>query len=142
VKLLVTLKLLELQMIYKNIIWTLTILLFSSCYKKRDASNLREMLNSNDIEKIIEASNYIGKNKDTNMVADLLKNSLDPRISHDIRYYGISVFKAKMSVMKDLTLMNSPKQISYKPDSLIFEFYYNVSKKRGWIKNNECISLN
>jgi len=68
------------------------------------------------------------------MVADLLKNSLDPRISHDIQYYGMSVFKIKMSAMKNLTLMDPPKQISYKPDSLIFKFYYNISKKRGWIK--------
>lgn len=118
----------------KSIIWILIVLLFLSCYKSKTPDSLREMLNSNDVEKIIEASDYIGKNKDTNLVADLLKNSLDPRISHNIRYYGMSVFKVKMSVMKNLTSINPPKQISYKPDSLIFEFYYNISKKRGWIK--------
>lgn len=121
-------------MIYKNIIRILMVMFFLSCYKKKDSSDLREMLNSNSVEKIIEASNYISENKDTSLVADLLKNSCDPRISHDIRYYGMSVFKVKMSVMKDLTSINPPQKFTYKPDSIIFKFYYNISKERGWLK--------
>lgn len=121
-------------MINKNVIWLFVVLIFLSCNKGRDSNDLREMLNSNNVEKIIEASNYINKNKDTSLVADLLMNSFDPRISHDIRYYGMSVFKVKMSVMKALTAFSPPKKMTYKPDSVIIKFYYDISKKRGWIE--------
>lgn len=106
----------------------------SGCTKTVDRPTLQRMLKSDDKSQIIEAINYISNNKDTLMIKDLLKNSFDPRITHLIKYKGMSIYQLKMGAMKNIMGIAPPNKITYKPDSANVNFYVEIAIKRGWFK--------
>lgn len=93
------------------------------------------MLASDDVKEIINASIYISDNKDTGLVTYMLKDGMDPRISHDFRHYGKTVYQIKMIAMRKLTGVEFPRKLNYKPDSAIFKFYFKLAQQRGWVND-------
>lgn len=113
----------------------IVIFILSSCNKVIEEKKLVEMFNSGDKKQIILATNYVSSHKEVRMVKYLLADAMDPRIVHDIRYKGMSIYQIKMGAMQNLTGVKPLKKISYQPDSSIFRFYNEISIKNGWIVN-------
>ncbi len=91
------------------------------------------MLNSKKKIEVIKAIEYIADHHQTNMVKYLLTNAMDPRITHNLRYKGMSIYKIKMGAMKRLTGVKSIKKVTREPDSAVLKFYVDIAIKRGWI---------
>jgi len=98
------------------------ILLFVSC---EDYSNqeINQLLRSDDPEKIIKALYLIGEKRDTTFLQEIIDNPYDPRVSHDLRFKGISVYQSKMIALKKISGTLPPREITYQPDSVIVKFY-------------------
>ncbi len=82
---------------------------------------------------VIEAINYIADHHQTHMVKYLLADAMDPRITHDLRYKGMSIYKIKMGAMERLTGVKSIKKVTREPDSAVLKFYVDIAVKKGWI---------
>lgn len=92
------------------------------------------MLDSDKKIEVIKAINYIADHHQTHMVKYLLTDAMDPRIIHDLRYKGMSIYQIKMGAMERLTGIKSVKEITYQPDSTVFKFYLDIVLKKGWMK--------
>lgn len=114
------------------------IFILISCSRGIEERTLIEMFNSKDKKQLLTAIEYVSDHHQVHMVKYLLSDALDPRIVHDVRYKGMSIYQIKMGAMQKLTGVKSLKKITYRPDSAVFRFYLELSKKNGWmpIKNN------
>lgn len=108
-------------------------LILISCGRVIDEKRLIEMFNSKDKMQLVTAINYVSDHHEVHMVKYLLSDALDPRIVHDLRYKGMSIYQLKMGAMEKLTGVKSLKKITYMPDSAVFRFYLEISVKNGWI---------
>jgi len=112
--------------------------MFCSC--GTDEKRLIEMLNSDKKIEVIKAINYIADRHQTHMVKYLLADAMDPRVTNDLRYKGMSIYKIKMGAMERLTGVKPIKKITYKPDSTVLKFYVDIAVKRGWIDKQFLMS--
>ena len=55
----------------------------------------------------------------------------DVRISHDAKFYGISVCEAKIKALKRISGLIPPNKITCEYDSLNTVFYKNWALKKG-----------
>lgn len=99
-----------------------------SCNNRTDInadrkSQLWSMIKSNNADSIIKATIEIKKAKDTSMINALLYNSYDPRIIHRLGLNGKSVYQIKMEALEFVTKITPPKELTYRPDSVIVNFY-------------------
>ncbi len=86
---------------FKYIIFTLLVLSFFSCNKKKDNCELYVDMNSSEIEYFLtykiqkeKLPNYLynlGECKVTNSIPYLIKSLNNKKISHDIRHKGMSI---------------------------------------------------
>ena len=104
-----------------------------SCSRVIEEKNLITMFNSKDKEQLLTAIDYVSEHHQVHMVKYLLSDALDPRIVHDMRYKGMSIYQIKMGAMQKLTGVKSLKKITYRPDSSVFKFYLEISIKNGWM---------
>lgn len=118
----------------KQILLISIVLCSLGCFKQIDKPTLKKMLQSEDKLQIIEATDYIKRTRDTSMVNDMLKQSFDPRVTHLLKYKGMSIYQIKMGAMKELTGITPPNTITYRPDSVNIEFYLRIARNRNWIK--------
>jgi hypothetical protein len=84
------------------------------------------MIQSQNIDSIIFATEEIRKTHDTSMVNALLYRVDDPRITHQLYYKGKSVYQIKMEALKEITGVSPPGEITYKVDTSIVLFYRKI----------------
>lgn len=84
---------------------------------------LWSMIQSNNVDRIIEATIEIQKAKDTSMIDAILYKPEDHRITHRAFQKGMSVYQIKMTALKQITGIIPPKKITYKVDTSIINFY-------------------
>lgn len=113
-------------------IWCLLFLFFSiiSCGKHIDDATLSKMLEGDDKQQIIAATRYVLDHKKVEMVRNLLENGLDPRITHDLRYKGMTIYQIKMNAIERLLKVDPPRKIDSEPDTVIFKFYLQLAEER------------
>ena len=87
------------------------------------------MVKSDNVNSIIDATLEIQKTKNKSMMDALLYKPADPRITHRLKYYGMSIYQIKMLSLEILTEIKPPKEITYIPDSSIINFYIQTIKK-------------
>ncbi|WP_316817154.1 hypothetical protein [Pedobacter nyackensis] len=104
-----------------------------SCTRVIEEKKLVEMFNSKDKRQLLTAIDYVSDHHQVHMVKCLLSDALDPRIVHDVRYKGMSIYQIKMGAMQKLTGVKPVKKITYRPDSSVVDFYLEISVKNGWI---------
>lgn len=109
----------------------LMLLVLYGCNNVNHKKDIDELLRSKNIADIIEANYLIGESKDTSFVKLLFDNIEDPRITHDVRFKGISVYQSKIIALKKIFNVLPPKKISYSPDTLIINFYKNLALKNN-----------
>lgn len=65
------------------------------------------------------------------MVKYLLTNAMDPRIIHDLRHKGMSIYQIKMGAMEQLIGIKSVKEITYQPNSAVLSFIWILLLKKA-----------
>lgn len=101
-----------------------------SCNAQKN-KKIETLLKSEDATDIILGNYLIGEAHDSSYVWRLLSNTDDSRISHDVRFKGMSVYQSKMVAIKKISNLSPPSPINYKPDSIIINFYNTWA-----VKNN------
>lgn len=110
----------------------LLFLVVQSCMQtsgSRKKELLWQMVKSNNIDSIIDATIEIQKAKDTSMIDAILYNSDDPRITNRLEYKGFSVYQIKMQSLRMITGIKPPKQVTYNVDTSIINFYKNTLRR-------------
>ena len=85
------------------------------------------MLNSKDLDTLMYGIYMIGELKDKISVPIIIKYLDDPRISHDYRFKGMSIYQQSVYSLRKIAGLKFEK-IDYKPDSLI------IQKWKTWFK--------
>jgi hypothetical protein len=107
------------------------IIFFAFSCKTKNNTNvvLWSKIRSNNMDSIIDATLEIQETKNMSMINALLYQSFDPRITHRIRYNGMSIYEIKMLSVELLTGDKCPNPISYEPDSAVISYYLKYEKK-------------
>lgn len=105
---------------YRFFILTLLFLLAASCNKEQ---KIERLLNSEDKQDLIEGAFEAGETGNKKFIPLLLKNANDPRITHNLRFKGMSVYQSKMNALKKILKQQPTVAITYKPDSTVIKFY-------------------
>jgi len=122
----------------KKYFFGIMILLFSYCqnqYRGITDKRLIGFLSSNNIDSIMEGNYIASKNKRKDMVCLILKEPYDSRISHNIKYKGMSVYQSKISALRNISGLNTSQKITYKVDSTIVAFYYKWAIENDLVEN-------
>ncbi|WP_282160412.1 hypothetical protein [Ulvibacterium marinum] len=106
-------------------------ILLSCGYKNRDTEQIKELLLSESIDDVFEGNFLAGKQKEEGLVYLILKDADDPKIIHNIKYKGMSIYQSKMMALKNISGLEPTSQITHKPDSSIVAFYTEWAFERG-----------
>ncbi|WP_343673619.1 hypothetical protein [Chitinophaga sp.] len=111
---------------YTKFFYALIFILFTSCNSDKEIIRL---LNSEEKEDIILGAYKAGKTGDKQFVPLLLKNAADRRASINIKFKGFTVYQEKMLALQKIFKQAPPAKITDKPDSLVINFYTELSKE-------------
>lgn len=103
-----------------NILFLIAFALGCDSYSRKEVDRLLESDRPGDL---VKAYYLIGEKKDTLYIPTILQNASDPRITHDVEFKGNSVYQSKMTALKKISGLTPPRQITYKPDTLVIQFY-------------------
>lgn len=98
-------------------------------------ANVDELIRSNNPDKMVKGFYLIGEKKMTEYVPKIFEGIDDPRISHHINFKGISVYQSKVTALSKISNLEPPRKITYKPDTVIVNFYSNWAREKGFLKN-------
>ncbi len=114
-------------------------LLLFSC---SSAEKYKQDLLSNNVNKICKASYELGEAKDTSAIKLLLTGILDPRISHDIRFKGMSVAECKLGALRKISKIDFLKiKDTYIPDTVAANIYVDWAVKNGYLKHKNEVDI-
>lgn len=82
-------------------------LAFALSCADRSATNIDLLIRSSEPDDLIMGFYLIGESNDTKYVNELFHNVNDPRISHDLRFYGMSVYQSKMAALRNMSGLES-----------------------------------
>ena len=98
------------------------IIFLASC-KYNSETEINNLIKSNNPDELVQGFFLIGEQKRKEYVHLILSNVNDPRISHTLRFKGVSVYQSKIIAMKKISGELPPGKITYKPDSVVIKFY-------------------
>jgi hypothetical protein len=114
-------------------------IIFYSC---SPSDKYKQDLRSDNVSKICEACYELGQAKDTSAVKLLLTNILDPRISHHIRFKGMSVAQCRLTALKKISNIDVlRKDNRYIPDTTAVLFYLDWAFKEGHLRNKSEVNI-
>jgi hypothetical protein len=124
---------------------TKTLLLFSGLFILFSCSSnkkYKQDLFSDNVAKICKACYELGEAKDTSAIKPLLTRILDPRISHDIRFKGMSVAECRLGTLKKISNIDAlKKDNTYIPDTAAAKFYLNWAVQKGYLKDKNDVDI-
>jgi len=85
--------------------------------------------------KWLKGSIWWVKKKLDKYVPEIFKRIDDPRISRDINFKGISVYQSKITALSKLSGVVPPVKVTYKPDTVVINFYSRWAKTYGYLKD-------
>jgi len=101
-------------------------MLFVVACSNKESYNRKEvekLISSDDPSDLVNGYFQIGEHQDTTFLLQLTLDMYDPRITHEAKFKGMSVYQSKMIALKKISGLNPPIEISYSPDSTIVNFY-------------------
>lgn len=113
----------------KTMFIVLTCILFACKDRTERNKELWAMMRSENIGKIVSATEEIRKAHDTSMIEALLYRAEDPRVMTSLSYKGRSVYQIKMEALKEITGLIPPAEITYEVDTSIIQFYHEKFSK-------------
>lgn len=108
-----------------------SVLLLSACNSKEKTSRL---LKSDDKVQIMLGCSYLDSQKDTIYIPLLFDNIDDGRISHDLRFNGMSVYQCKINALTRISKIDPPKKVTDDVDTININFYRKWAIKHGYLK--------
>jgi len=104
------------------------VIIFMDC---NTDEHIEKLLNSDNINEIIEGAKKAGDSGDQKYVPSLLWCSADLRTSTSMHFYGVSVYQAKMEALRKIFKKDPPTQIIFNHvDSTIIKFYEGLYKEQ------------
>lgn len=85
------------------------------------------------MDDVFEGNFLAGKYKWQVAVPLILKDPYNPKISHHIRFKGLSLYQSKMSALKNISGLGPPNKVTYKVDSSVVRFYQDWALKEGLV---------
>ena len=112
-------------------------------YSCANTENHKQDLLSNDKEKIIKASYELGEVRDTTSVKNLLNKALDPRITHNLKFYGVSVNYSRLIALQKISNNAYKEKINQQQvDTIATIFFRDWAIKNKYLKNEAEIDIN
>jgi hypothetical protein len=93
------------------------------CLPCNNKKEIISLLKSNNKDGIITGAFYAGESRSREYVPLLLSNALDERRSTNAKYFGITVYQAKMIALGKIYSKYPANKITPIPDSGIVSFY-------------------
>ena len=109
-----------------NRAYVLILFIFTACH---NSDQIIKLLNSNNKDDIIRGAFEAGETKNRVFVPYILNNASDVRMSTNIRFYGVTVYQAKMQALEKIFEKSPPHKITYKLDSSVIKYYVDLSKE-------------
>jgi len=96
----------------------------------------KQDLLSDDQNKIDEACYKLGEAKDTSAVKLLLTKILDPRMSTNIRFKGMTVNYCRLSALKKISGVDIGRKFDqFGVDTVATNFYIDWAVRQGYLKD-------
>ena len=97
---------------------------------------------SNDKTKIDIACFELSELKDTSAIKPLFTKILDPRISTNLRFKGMSVNYCRLGALKKISGVDIGRKIDqFGPDTAATLFYLDWAVKEGFLKNKDEVDI-
>ncbi len=97
---------------------------------------------SDDKYKIDLACLKLGKLKDTSAIRPLLTKILDPRISHSMKFYGMSVNYCRLVALKKISGRDIGRRFDqFGPDTIATLFYLDWAIEEGYLKDWKDVDI-
>lgn len=123
----------------QSIILLAGFILLNSC---KSTEKYKKDLLSDDKDKIDKACHELGEAKNTSAVKLLLTKALDPRISHNVRFKGMSVNYCRLMALKKISGVHIGRKIDQSgPDTLATLFYLDWAIKQGHINDRNEVDI-
>lgn len=115
-------------------------ILFTSCTL---TGEYKKDLLSDDINKIDAACYELGEAKDNSAIKPLLTKALDPRISTNLRFKGMSVNYCRLAALKKITGSDIGRKFDqFGPDTAATIYYVDWAVKKGYLKDKNEVDIN
>jgi hypothetical protein len=98
-------------------------------------------INSYNKDSICISCYQIGERKDSSAVKYLLNGINDPRISHHIRYYGMSVYYCRAIALNKISGLNLKIDQASMPDMKIINKFIQWALKEKLILSEDSIRI-
>lgn len=105
---------------------------------KRDSDKMDILLNSDNKDKIMNVCNSLNKN-DREFIPYLIYNLNDPRISHQYKHLGMSVYYVKAITLTKLLNLKKITYLNYKPDTSIINYLTQEAINAGYKKQIDSL---
>jgi len=108
-------------------------LFFNSCTPTKD---YKQDLLSDNASIIDEACYRLGEAKDTSAVRLLFTKILDPRISHALRFKGMTVNYCRLGALRKILGVDVGRKLNQsKVDTAATNFYLDLAISQGYLKD-------
>jgi hypothetical protein len=115
---------------------------FLLCSCKNNEQHKKGLNAQNHSTVILEAAYELGERKDSSAIKLLLTNILDPRISTNVRFKGMTVCYGRLVALKKITgTMPAWKISQFSLDTPAVAFYHRWALSKGIITNKNEIDL-
>jgi len=120
------------------LLWLCTFL--SSC--KDNEHYKKELGSRNHATDILEAAYELGEQKDTSAIIPLLTNILDPRMSTNLKFKGMTVCYGRLGALQKITGASPSWKIDqYSQDTAAVNFYLTWAVTKGIVQNKSDIDI-
>lgn len=114
-------------------------LILSSC---SNTEEFKQDLLSGNKQKIIKACYKLGEKRDTSAVKNLLYQVLDPRITHNIRFKGVSVNYARLVALQKISGNQYDGKINQSSvDSIATFFFRDWAIEKKYLKDKNEVDI-
>ncbi|HUC79781.1 MAG TPA: hypothetical protein VMR70_02660 [Flavisolibacter sp.] len=115
-------------------------ILLSSC--KDNEHYKKELSSQNHATAILEAAYKLGEQKDTSAIKPLLTNILDPRMSTNLKYKGMTVCYGRLVALRKITGASPSWKIAqFDQDTAAVNFYLTWAFTKGIVQNRNDIDI-
>lgn len=111
-------------------------------FRPSNAKLRADMDSKNHTTTIIKAAYKLGERKDKLAIKPLLANILDPRVSTNMNFKGMSVCYCKLGALKKISNLSPPIELNqFSVDTIAAKFYLDWAIKEKFIEPGEEIDL-
>ena len=117
-------------------------LLLYFIFRPSNAKLRNDLSSKNHATTIVKAAYKLGERKDKLAIKPLLTNILDPRMSTNINFKGMTVCYCKLGALKKISNLSPPIELDqFSVDTMAAKFYLDWAIKEKIIQSEKEIDL-